>query len=54
MDVPSDGAHGPLSTIRNWFQDPTVFNAVNRLKKYNYREERRESLDFKRGGTALS
>ena len=53
MDVPSykkDGEFEPFGTVRNWFQDPTVFNAVNRLKKYNYEEQRGFSSDFSRGG----
>ena len=57
MDVPSykkPGEFEPFSTIRNWFQDPTVFNAVNRLGKYNYEEERGFSRDFNTGKGGLS
>jgi len=40
------GAGNPAGVIRNLFQDPTVFNAVNRLKKYNSREGRTENIAF--------
>jgi hypothetical protein len=34
MDLPSNEGGGPFNAIRNLFQDPTVFNAVNRLGQY--------------------
>lgn len=40
----SDDNRNPLGTIRNWFQDPTIFNAVNRLTKYNSDEGRSTTL----------
>jgi len=53
MDIPSTEGGGIMTGIRNLFQDPTVFNAVNRLGKYNFAEYINNSMDFKRGGTAL-
>jgi hypothetical protein len=53
MDIPSTEGGGPITAIRNWFQDPTVFDAINRLGKYNNYEYVSNSMDFKRGGTAL-
>ncbi len=37
----SDDSLNPVGTVRNWFQDPTIFNAVNRLTKYNTDEGRK-------------
>lgn len=40
----SDDGRNPMGVVRNWFQDPTIFNAVNRLRKYNMDEGRQASL----------
>ena len=56
MDIPSEPTYNgrvePFNTVRNWFQDPTVFNAVNRLSKYNWEEGRGYSMDGTPRGTS--
>tara|TARA_R110000868_G_scaffold44694_3_gene149002 strand:- start:7356 stop:8099 length:744 start_codon:yes stop_codon:yes gene_type:complete len=56
MDIPSEPTSGrvePFNVVRNWFQDPTVFNAVKRLSKYNYYEGRGYSMDGTPRGSSI-
>lgn len=42
----SDDGLNPVGAVRNWFQDPAIFNAVNRLQKYNGKEGRQAQGEY--------